>query len=241
VGVEQQIVKIPEHETIAAFGGSQTIAAGGGVDFEQDLAIQQQCEKFMPWKTVLPPELLDLSRRRQHGESSRNCRIANSKQGTGARRFQHHLIATPSQIRKSRQHDDIGVAERRRLRPIVGNLGLDDDPVLVVIRATEAIFQETAPGQSPDQQIDFLVDAAVRRKRGERQACSKRLRAGRRLGAEFSQTDRIAVEVGDDISVRLRFERDVTDQPGRNGRRSDPPRLLSSFFFSGSAHPACPL
>ncbi len=41
-----------------------------------------------------------------------------------------------------------------------------------------------------------------------------------------SQADRIAVEAGDDFAVRARFERDVTAEPGENGRRRDPPTTL---------------
>ena len=43
------------------------------------------------------------------------------------------------------------------------------------------------------------------------------LRAIRRARAERSQADRIAIEAGDDFSVRVRFERDVAAEPGGNG------------------------
>jgi hypothetical protein len=39
-------------------------------------------------------------------------------------------------------------------------------------------------------------------------------------------------EAGEDISVRVRFEREVTGQPGRNGRWRDPSLL---FFRSAQA------
>src|SRR6476469_2382103 len=41
----------------------------------------------------------------------------------------------------------------------------------------------------------------------------------------------MAIEAGDDTSVRVRFERDVTAQSDGNGRWRDPP----SSVFSGSA------
>ena len=224
-------MKIPKNEVVVALGRSQAVAAGS-VELEKDLAIHQQCEKFDPRKAVLPPEFFDLLRRGQHGEGGSDLRIANPEQRTGARRFQHHLVAAPSQISEPRQHDRFGIAELRRLRPIIRQLRFDDDLVLAVTRVPEAVLQQTAPGQSPDQQIDFLVDrAAVGRKRTERQACAQLLRARHRAGAEFSQADRIAIEAGGDTPVRLRFERDVTAQPGGNaGCRGPPP-----FVFSGSA------
>ena len=43
---------------------------------------------------------------------------------------------------------------------------------------------------------------------------------------ERSQADRIAVEVGDDFSVRMRFERDLTAQPSGNGRWRGPSHAL---------------
>ena len=57
------------------------------------------------------------------------------------------------------------------------------------------------------------------RKRGERQTCAQILRAIRGARAELSQADRIAIEAGDDFSARVRFERDVTAEPGGNGCR----------------------
>jgi len=40
------------------------------------------------------------------------------------------------------------------------------------------------------------------------------LRAGCRLGAEFSKANGVAVEVGDDIAVGLRFQRDENRSAG---------------------------
>ena len=206
--------------------GPEAIARGG-VDLEKDLAIHQQGEKLDAGKTVLPAEPFDLLRRGQHGDGGRNLRIANPEQRAGARRFQHHLVAAPPHICEPRQDENVGIAELRRLRPIIGNLRLDDDLVLAArARAPEAVFQQTVPGQSPDQEIDLLVDVpAAGRKRGERQTRAQLLRAIRRAGAERSQADRIAIEAGDDFSVRARFERDVTDEPGGKGLPAQPVAL----------------
>ena len=71
------------------------------------------------------------------------------------------------------------------------------------------------PGQSPDQKIDFLVDGpAAGRKRTERKTRPQVLRAIRCARAELSQADRMAIEAGGNVSVRVRFERDVTAEPG---------------------------
>ncbi len=154
------------------------------------MAIQQQSEQLDPRKVALPPELFDFLRCSQQGDGGRDLRIADFEQRAGARRFQHHLVAAPSQICEPRQHDNVGVAELWRLRPIIGNLRLDDDQILLLARVREAELQKTAPGQSPDQQIDFLVDlAAVGRERVERQTCAQVRHAIHRAGAELSQSD----------------------------------------------------
>ena len=124
--VEQKIVKVPENEVVVALGRSEA-AVAGGVDLEKDLAIHQQGEKLDPGKTVLPTEPFDLLRCRQYGDGGRNLRIANLEQRAGARRFQHHLVAAPPHVREPRQDENVGIAELRRSRPIIGNLRLDDD------------------------------------------------------------------------------------------------------------------
>ena len=65
----------------------------------------------------------------------------------------------------------------------------------------------------------------------ERQTYAQFLRAIGRARAERSQADRIAIEAGDDFSVRVRFEPDVTAEPGGNSCRRGPSPLL----WSGSA------
>ena len=49
--VEQEIVKIPQDEVVVAFGEPEIVAARR-IDFEKDLAIDQESEKLDPWKIV---------------------------------------------------------------------------------------------------------------------------------------------------------------------------------------------
>ena len=49
--------------------------------------------------------------------------------------------AAPPHVREPRQDESVGSAEFRRLRPIIGNLRLDDNQVLGVARAPEAVLQ----------------------------------------------------------------------------------------------------
>ena len=60
----------------------------------------------------------------------------------------------------------------------------------------------------------FVNVPAVGRKRGKRQTRAQALCAMCRDRAELSQADRIAIEAGGDVSVRVRFKRDVTAKPG---------------------------
>ena len=63
--------------------------------------------------------------------------------------------------------------------------------------------------------MNLLVEApAVGRKRAKRQTHAQVLRAVRRGRAELSQAHRLVIEAGDDVSVRVRLERDTTDEPG---------------------------
>jgi hypothetical protein len=55
---------------------------------------------------------------------------------------------------------------------------------------------------------------AIRRYRIERQTHAQILCARRCAATELSEVDRIAVEAGDNVSVRARFERDVAEEPG---------------------------
>ena len=142
-------MKVPKNEAVVTLGHSKPTFAS--TDLEKDLAIEEQGEKLDPWKTLPPTQLFDLPRGGEHGDGGRNLRIANLEQRAGARRFQDHLGAAPSHVREPRQDESVGIAELRRLRPIIGNLRFDDDQVLAVARAPEAVLQETVPSQSLDQ------------------------------------------------------------------------------------------
>ena len=88
-------------------------------------------------------------------------------------------------------------------------------------------------GQAPDQELNLLVDGpAARRKRGERQTRAQVLRLLRHARAELSEADRMAVDAGNDVSVRARLEGDVADEAGGQSRRR---RRLPSLC-AGSAH-----
>ena len=63
--------------------------------------------------------------------------------------------------------------------------------------------------------MNLLVDApAAGRKRTKRQTHAQILRAIRRGRAELSQAYRLGIEAGDDFSVRVRLQRDMTNEPG---------------------------
>ena len=138
--VKKKIVKVPKNEVVVTLGRSEATVASS-LDLEKDLAINQQGEKLNPRKTVLPTELFDLLRCRQYGQGGRNLRIANFEQRAGARQFQNHLVAAPSHVREPRQDESVCIAELRHSRPIIGNLRFDDDQVLAVSRAPEAVLQ----------------------------------------------------------------------------------------------------
>ena len=76
--------------------------AASSVDLEKDLAIEEQGEKLEPRKIVLPAQLFDVLRRRQHGQDGGNLRIADFEQRAGARRFEDHLVTAPSHICEAR-------------------------------------------------------------------------------------------------------------------------------------------
>src|SRR5580692_2682731 len=76
-GVEQKIMKIPKHEVTAAFRCAQAVAVAG-LELEQDLAIQQQSQKFKPGKALLLAITADRLRLRQRGKRGADLGIANS-------------------------------------------------------------------------------------------------------------------------------------------------------------------
>jgi hypothetical protein len=73
-----------------------------GIDLEQNLAVDQQCEELEAGKRVLPTQLLDRLRRGERGERGCNPCIANLEQCAGARRFQHHVVAAAAHVGKAR-------------------------------------------------------------------------------------------------------------------------------------------
>src|SRR5262249_31468793 len=153
-----------------------------------------------------PTQLLNSLRRGQGGQERRNLRIANSEQRAGARRLQYHFVAAPAQICEPRQDENVAIAEPRRLRPVIGKLRLDDDLVGAALWTGDAVLQETVSGQSPDQPMNVLVDAAAAgRKRAERHTRAQLLAALSRARAECSQAHRVTVEAGDDFSPGARF------------------------------------
>ena len=133
-------MKVPKSEAVVTLSESQP-AFATGADLEKDLAIQEQREKLDPRKTFLLTQRFDLLRGREHGDGRRNLRIADFKQRASAGRFHDHLVAAPSHEREPRQDKSLGVAELRRLGPIIGNLRFDDDQVFAVARAPDAVLQ----------------------------------------------------------------------------------------------------
>ena len=133
-------MKVPKDEAVVTLGQSKPTFATSA-DLEKDLAIEEQREKLDPRKTFLLTQRFDLLRGREHGDGRRNLRIADFEQRAGAWRFDDHLGAAPSHEREPRQDESLGIAQLRRLRPIIGNLRFDDDQVLAVRRAPEAVLQ----------------------------------------------------------------------------------------------------
>ena len=175
--VKQEIVKIPENEIVVALGRPEA-AVAGVVDLEQDPAIHEQGEQgelrenHPAVGAVLLAEVWTVGRWR------RDVRIADPEQRAGARRFQHHLVAAPPHIGKARQDKDVAIAERRRCRPIIGDLRLDDNLVFSVAPSPDAVLHETVPGESRTKRS--VSRSTARRplgKCGERQTCAQHLRA----------------------------------------------------------------
>src|ERR1700722_2369016 len=133
-------MKVPKSEAVVTLGQSKPTFATGA-DLEKNLGIQEQRKKLNPRKTFLPAQRFDLLRGREPGDGHRNLRIADSEQRASARRFDDHLGAAPSHEREPRQDERLGIAQLPRLRPVIGNLRLDDDQVLAVARAPEAVLQ----------------------------------------------------------------------------------------------------
>ncbi|WP_349510144.1 hypothetical protein [Bradyrhizobium sp. NAS96.2] len=159
-------------------------------------------------------KLADLLGLRQGREGGSDRGIANPKQRPGARRFQHHLVAAPAQIGEARQRDGITVRQLCGLRPVLGDLRLDDHEVLLVARRGEAVFEKPLPRQSLHQGMNLPREDALAGKGGERQAGGEMSRTVDRRRAEMSQIDRVAADGRGDASVRLHMKGKTTVQSG---------------------------
>ena len=201
VGVKQKIMKVPEHEVVVALGRAEPMRAFH-LDPEQDLAIDQQRQQLHAGETVLAPQPADFLRGRERGEGGRDAGVANPEQRTGARRFQHHLVAAPPQVGKPRQHDRFGRAEFWRSRPIIRKLRFDDDLVFLGGPERGIPGGRSGPAAAP-------ADRFPGRRRGPcaqmLPAAGRRARSCARSSApalNFPSGQRVVVEAGQDISVR---------------------------------------
>ena len=138
--MEQKIVKIPKHELIVTLDPAEA-AIATGLDLENNLAVNEQGEELNFGKNILSTQLRDLMRRRKNGQSGRDVRIAYPKQRAGTRRFEDHLSIASPHVSEPRQNESARLGERRHSRPIVGELGFDDDEVLAALRACKPVFQ----------------------------------------------------------------------------------------------------
>src|SRR5947209_6644267 len=122
-------MEIPEHEVFVTLVRPAAIAAGS-IELEKDIAVYQQSKQFQPGKTGFP-QTADFLRRAQRGDRAGYFCIAYPEHCAGARRFEDHVVAAPSQISEPRQYDRLGIAKLWRLRPVIGILRLDDDLILL--------------------------------------------------------------------------------------------------------------
>src|SRR5206468_11022329 len=109
--VKKEIVKIPKDKIVVTLGRAEPVA--GSFQFEKYLAIYQQRKKLNPGKGILAAQPFALLRRGQCGQGGRNARTVDFEQRIGARRFQDHLIATPSHVSEARKDESVGIAKRR--------------------------------------------------------------------------------------------------------------------------------
>ena len=131
--VEQEIVKVPQHEVVVSLRRAQ-IARTRGIDAEQDAAVDEEREQRVADASLCAAERLDRLRRDEPRNAGRDLRVANPKQRAGARQFQHEVVGAPPQVGEARQHEHVGIVERGQPRPVVGHLRLDHDLVRAVPR-----------------------------------------------------------------------------------------------------------
>src|SRR6516225_1474021 len=78
-------------------------------------------------------------------------------------------------------------------------------------------------GQSPDQEIDLLVEVSpTGRERGEWQPRTQLPCAIHCTGGEPAQVDQMATEASGDLPTHARFEHDATAEPRRDGDLGGP-------------------
>ena len=192
--MKEKIVEVPKDEVPVALIDPQPVAPGIGL--EKDPTVEEQSEKLGARKVILPAQLLDLSRHRQHGQSGSNLRIADLEQGASVRQFEHQLASAPPHVSQARENKTIRSADLRDTGPVTLDLRLDDDEVLAFPHAREVINQEAAFRQTPDEKRELLLNlSAAPRKRSERQTLAQLSRAFRGPSAEASHAHRIAIGI----------------------------------------------
>src|SRR5262249_2030786 len=138
---------------------------------------------------------LDFLRRGQPGDCGHDLRIGNTNKRTCARRFQNHLMATASPIRKTRQHENGGVVERGYSWPISWHLRCDDALVARFERGPKLVFQQAVCGQLSNQTMNVVVDdLSAALERTERQTGVDILRALHGIRAKCSQPERMTID-----------------------------------------------
>src|SRR3954471_10531472 len=217
--MEEQIVKVPKDELLVSLSRSGC-AVPGRVCRKKHLRIDEQPDQLRTREIV--QKLLHALRAAQARQHCSYLRIANPEQCRGERGFENELVGTAPQISEPGEEQHFAPVELGRSRPVVRNLRLDDDLVLTLQRAGQAVLQETMPGQSPDQGVGLLR----RRGRSAEREADGQLRYPRRRGrTELSQADMLVIERDKDFSARARLKRDGADEPGEKAGRAGAPRV----------------
>ena len=108
--------------------------------------------------------------------------------------------------------------------------------------AREAINQESAFRQTPDEKRELLLNlSAAPGKGSERQTLAQLSRAFGSAGAEAPHAHRIAIGISEEFAARLRVERDITAQSRGKMCRNRPPhslwfgsaQVLMTFRYAG--------
>src|SRR5438105_228585 len=104
------------------------------------------------------------------------------------------------------------------MRPVFGDLWLDDHQVLRVSGREQAIVEQPMLRQSPHQNMNLSREDTLAGKGRERQAGGKMPRAVDRRGAELSQTDGIIARDRGNASVSLHLKGETAVQSGGDDR-----------------------